>query len=143
MKIFEAVKSALLKGLPDLVKRDLYYRVYDVHYYLYRRADHFVIWSDAKKALIELDVWHCIDLIQDHRDSPYVNLADPCQMANMMVYIIGGELLQKIYGDRSRRLSPDELIVFAHRWFEKNPDGLEDIWENTILGLPDEALEAR
>ena len=59
---------------------------------------------------------------------------------SMVVCITGYELLQAIYGDTeyfgdkwSKQLSDDDLadmLTLAEKWFEENPDGLEEIWEN-------------
>ena len=59
---------------------------------------------------------------------------------SMIVSILGYELLDAIYGDTryfedkwSKQLSDDDLqamLALAEKWFEENPDGLEEIWEN-------------
>ena len=59
---------------------------------------------------------------------------------SMFVNILGYELLEAIYGNTeyfedkwSKQLSADDLadmLTLAEKWFEENPDGLEEIWEN-------------
>ena len=59
---------------------------------------------------------------------------------SMVVCITGYELLEAIYGDTeyfadkwSKQLSDDDLadmLTLAEKWFEENPDGLEEIWES-------------
>ena len=59
---------------------------------------------------------------------------------SMVVCITGYELLQAIYGDTeyfvdkwSKQLSAGELadmLTLAEVWFNENPDGLQEIWEN-------------
>ena len=59
---------------------------------------------------------------------------------SMFVNILGYELLEEIYGDTryfadkwSKQLSADDLadmLTLAEKWFEENPDGLEEIWES-------------
>ena len=59
---------------------------------------------------------------------------------SMFVYIMGYELLQAIYGDTeyfedkwSKQLSADDLadmLTLAEKWFEENPDGLDEILES-------------
>ena len=59
---------------------------------------------------------------------------------SMVANILGYELLEAIYGDTeyfadkwSKQLSADDLgnmLTLAEKWFEENPDGLEEIWQN-------------
>ena len=59
---------------------------------------------------------------------------------SMVANILGYELLEAIYGDTeyfgdkwSKQLSDDDLsamLALAEKWFEENPDGLEEIWES-------------
>ena len=59
---------------------------------------------------------------------------------SMVVCITGYELLEAIYGDTeyfadkwSKQLSADDLadmLTLAEEWFNENPSGLEEIWEN-------------
>ena len=58
----------------------------------------------------------------------------------MVVSILGEALLQAIYGETAYfgtkwndQLSDDELadmLTLAEVWFNENPDGLEEIWQN-------------
>ena len=59
---------------------------------------------------------------------------------SMVVSITGYELLDAIYGDTryfgdkwNEQLSAGDLaamLTLAEQWFEENPDGLQEIWEN-------------
>ena len=59
---------------------------------------------------------------------------------SMFVNILGYELLEAIYGNTeyfadkwSKQLSADDLadmLTLAERWFEENPDGLDEILES-------------
>ena len=59
---------------------------------------------------------------------------------SMIENILGYELLEAIYGDTeyfgdkwSKQLSADDLadmLTLAEKWFNDNPDGLEEIWES-------------
>ena len=59
---------------------------------------------------------------------------------SMVVNILGYELLDAIYDNTeyfadkwSKQLSDDDLqamLTLAEVWFNENPDGLEEIWEN-------------
>ena len=100
-KIFETVKSALVDVLTTL---DRPY-VAELHTHLYK----------------------------DQSGGIYTPLS-------MVVSITGYELLDAIYGDTeyfddkwSKQLSGDDLtamLTLAEQWFEENPDGLQEIWQN-------------
>ena len=139
-KIFETVKSALMDGITRLDRPS----AGDLHGYLYNETQHYIYYASAKEATAELDVWECIGAVQkyeqDHFGEVYTPLSDACRVVNMVVFILGEALLQAIYGETAYfghkwndQLSDDELAaikVLAEKWFEENPDGLEEIWEN-------------
>ena len=139
-KIFETVKSALTDGITRL---DRPYAG-DLHGYLYNETQHYIYYASAKEATAELDVWECIGAVQKYEQGQfgevYTPLSDACRVANMVVYIMGYELMQSIYEGTEyfdekwdEQLSDDELadmLTLAEKWFEENPDGLQEIWEN-------------
>ena len=139
-KIFETVKSALTDGIIRLDRPS----AGDLHGYLYNETQHYIYYASAKEATDELDVWECIGAVQkyeqDHFGEVYTPLSDACRVVNMVVSILGEALLQAIYGETAYfghkwndQLSDDELddmLTLAEKWFEENPDGLQEIWEN-------------
>ena len=139
-KIFENVKSALVDGITRLDRPS----AGDLHGYLYNETQHYIYYASAKEAAAEIDVWECIGVVQkyeqDHFGEVYTPLSDACRVVNMVVSILGEALLQAIYGETAYfgtkwndQLSEDELTVMlaiVEKWFEENPDGLQEIWEN-------------
>ena len=139
-KIFETVKSALTDGITRLDRPC----AGDLHGYLYNETQHYIYYASAKEAAAEIDVWECIGAVQKYEQDQfgevYTPLSDACRVVNMVVYILGEALLQAIYGETAYfctkwndQLSDDELanmLTIAHKWFEENPDGLQEIWEN-------------
>ena len=139
-KIFETVKSALVDGITNL---DRPY-AFDLHNELYGAQQHYIYYATAKEAAAELDTFECIGAVQkyeqDHFGEVYTRLADACQVTNMVVSILGYELLDAIYGDTryfgdkwNEQLSAGDLaamLTLAEQWFEENPDGLQELWEN-------------
>ena len=79
-------------------------------------------------------------LYRDQFGEVYTPLADACRVSNMVVCIMGYELIQSIYGSTeyfvdpwSKQLSDNDLadmLTLAEAWFEENPDGLQEIWES-------------
>ena len=139
-KIFETVKSALVDGITRLDRPS----AGDLHGYLYNETQHYIYYASAKEAAAEIDVWECIGAVQkyeqDHFGEVYTPLSDACRVVNMVGSILGEALLQAIYGETAYfghkwndQLSDDELddmLTLAEKWFEENPDGLQEIWEN-------------
>ena len=139
-KIFETVKSALVDVLTTL---DRPY-AFDLHNELYGAQQHYIYYASAKEATAEISVWECIGAVQKYEQDQfgevYTPLADACRVADMVVSIMGYELLDAIYGDTryfgdkwNDQLSTDDLaamLTLAEEWFEENPNGLEEIWEN-------------
>ena len=139
-KIFETVKSALVDCITSLDRP----HAGDLHASLYNETQHYIYYADAKEAAAEIDVWECIGAVQKYEQDQfgevYTPLSDACRVVNMVVYIMGYELMQAIYGETAYfgtkwndELADDELAELAElaeKWFEENPDGLQEIWEN-------------
>ena len=139
-KIFETVRSALVDNIAQL---DRPYAS-DLHTYLYSEPQHYIYYASAEEAAAELDVWECIGAVQKYEQTQfgevYTPLSDACRVADMVVYIMGYELMQAIYGDTeyfgdkwNDQLSAGDLaamLTLAEVWFNDNPDGLQEIWEN-------------
>ena len=139
-KIFETVKSALTDGITRLDRPS----AGDLHGYLYNETQHYIYYASAKEAAAEIDVWECIGVVQKYEQDQfgevYTPLSDACRVVNMVVAILGEALLQAIYDETAYfghkwndQLSGAELAaikVLAEKWFEENPDGLQEIWEN-------------
>ena len=139
-KLFETVQSALVDNIASLN------RPYagDLHHALYNEPQHYIYYADAEEVTAELDVWECIGVVQtyekDQFGEVYTPLSDACKVCNMVVYIMGYVLLDKIYADTeyfgdkwNDQLSAGELadmLTLAEVWFNENPDGLQEIWEN-------------
>ena len=139
-KIFEIVTSALVDNITSLERP----YAFDLHTSLYSEPQHYIYYASAKEATAELGVFECIGAVQKYEQDQfgevYTRLSDACHVANMVVYILGYELLQAIYGDTeyfgdkwNDQLSAGDLaamLTLAEVWFNENPDGLEGIWES-------------
>ena len=139
-KIFETVQSALVDCITSL---DRPYAG-DLHNELYNETQHYIYYASAEEAAAEIDVWECIGAVQKYEQDQfgevYTPLSDACRVVNMVVYILGEALLQAIYEGTEyfdekwdEQLSDDDLaamLTLAEKWFEENPDGLQEIWQN-------------
>lgn len=147
-KIYEDVKAALLNGLENLIGYENNTCTADLHNELYNSDARYVYYATAKEATAELDVWECIGVVQTYEKEQFgevhTKLSDACKVANMIIYIMGYELLQSIYGNTvyfnekwDEKLTVDdlkEMLAMAEKWFDENSDGLNEIW----LNLPTE-----
>ena len=139
-KIFETVKSALVDNIASLNRP----YAFDLHNELYGAQQHYIYYADDEDVTAELDVWECIGAVQKYEQDQfgevYTPLSDACRVENMVVSIMGYELLEVIYGDTryfcdkwNDQLSAGDLadmLTLAKKWFAENPDGLQEIWEN-------------
>ena len=98
-KLFETVQSALVRSITSL---NLPYTC-DLHHVLYNEPQHYIYYVDAEEVTTELDVWECVGVVQtyeqQHFGEVHTTLSDACKVANMVVYIMGYELLDKIYAE--------------------------------------------
>nr|DAR29819.1 MAG TPA: hypothetical protein [Caudoviricetes sp.] len=70
----------------------------------------------------------------------HTNLANPCEVADALFYIIGSEVFYRIFGETevcgelwNERLTSDDLCSMsdtARRWFETHPDWFEEVWKD-------------
>ena len=135
--IFQTAKAAL-DELPFL---DEPYAC-DLHCDLYNDSEFYIYYAGAEQDLEELGAFAAIGSVQKYEQSNfgevYTDLSDSCRVANMLVYIIGEELLHRIFGDTEyfnekwdSQLTSDDLqrmAEIAERWFEDNPNWYHKIW---------------
>lgn len=139
-KIFETVKAALVDNITEL---DRPY-AFDLHNELYGAQQYYILYAHAKEAAAEIDTWECVGVVQKYEQDQfgevYTRLSDAVGVVNMVVSIMGYELLDAIYGDTryfgdkwNEQLSAGDLVAMltlAEVWFNENPDGLQEIWES-------------
>jgi len=87
-----------LKGGFDEYYCDLHHRVFNTDYYI-------VEVYEAKKALLEYDVWEAIDKVQTYEKDMFgevfTDLSDPVKVINLLFYIIGEETIWEML-DKSK-----------------------------------------
>lgn len=146
MKMFRDVENTLIDGIDNLI--GAHHKVYACNLYneVFNCYDNFIYYTDAKATIAEIDVWKCIGVVQRYEKEYFggvnTDLSDACDVANMVLYIMGGELLRKIYdgtvyfedkwNDELTDEDFKEMLLIAKRWLEENPDGLEKIWIKLI-----------
>lgn len=148
MKMFKEVENTLIDGIDNLIGAG--HKVYacGLHNELFNSYANFIYYTEAKATAAEIDIWECIGVVQryekEHFGDVNTDLSDACDVANMVLYIMGSELIHKIYDgtvyfkDKWNDELTDEdlkgMLVIAERWLVENPDGLVEIWINLING---------
>lgn len=70
----------------------------DLHHYFFNEDYAFIYTSDAPEACEELGTFECIELVRSYEKfnfgEQYTNV-EPSKIANMIVYILGQEILSK------------------------------------------------
>ena len=90
----EAIET-LIKTLDGYTE---YYE--DLHHEAFN-SDYYMIYTDeAERALTQYDVWEALSIVREYEQSNfgevYTDISDPCQLANMLWYIIGENLIYDI-----------------------------------------------
>lgn len=142
MKMFDTVKESILDGLEYLKGKEPY--ACDVHSHLFNEAPPFIYPHRARKVLNELDVFAAIGAVQRwenwHFGKVNTDLAQPADVANMALYILGYETLHEIFGDTvwftdkwNSRLEDEDLdgmLAHAKAWFDERPNGIRAVWDD-------------
>lgn len=104
----------MLAGIED--QNDVY--GCDLHHHLFNEDYAFIYTADAQKACEEIGVFDCIDLVNSYEKFNFGELytdINPFSIANMIVYILGQELLAKSshlnYECWDRRLTSEDIQI--------------------------------
>ena len=69
----------------------------DLHYEVYNSDYFYIYYTDARRVLNEYDVFKAIEEVkeyeQDNFGEVHTDFSNPCEVANMLLYILGEELL--------------------------------------------------
>ena len=92
-------KDAIIESLTD--GYDDYYC--DLHNYLFNEDYHYCYTSEAKKALDEIGVFDAIGVIVEYEKDNFgevnTDFTNPCDVANMLYYIVGEEVLYDLFDE--------------------------------------------
>ena len=119
-------KAAIIESLTD--GYDDYYC--DLHNYLFNEDYHYCYTSEAKKALDEIGVFDAIGVIVEYEKDNFgevnTDFTSPCDVANMLYYIVGEEVLcdlfdgcelwDKVWNDKATKETNEALV----QWLRDN-----------------------
>ena len=125
--MIEDAKAAIIEALTDGEYSGYYC---DLHNELFNTDYHYIYTSDAKKALNEIGVFDAIGVIvkyeKDNFGEILTDLASPCEVANMLYYIVGGEVLcdlfdgcelwDEVRDDKATKETNEALV----KWLKEN-----------------------
>ena len=127
-KIRLKVIGQLIDTLDRFVGCEIY--LADLHFYAFNEDYSFSYTSDAKEFLDEFGVWDAINKVQEYEDDMFgevvTELGDPFKVANMLMYILGEELIYEL-GDYAEKRLTDELIEQYRERLTEVWDGIESI----------------
>lgn len=94
---------------------DAYY--VDLHNEVFN-SDYYVVYThQARELLNQYDVFDAIDLIRDYElnayGETYTDFSDPVQLANMLYFVIGEEVIDNMYSD---------IPEFQEKWDESTDE---------------------
>lgn len=118
---YESMKEEAIEAIIEALS-DNYSGYYcDLHNEVFN-TDYYIIGNyEAKEALKEFDVFEAIELVQNYEKEQfgevYTDLSNPEKLINMVYYIIGDEIICKMY----------EIEEFEENWNELADDELNEI----------------
>lgn len=86
----------------------------ELHYEVYNSDYYYVYYSDARRVLNEYDVFKAIEEVKEYEQGNfgkvYTDFSNPCQVANMLLYILGEELMSELeLYDIDENTTPEEV----------------------------------
>ena len=101
--IFNEVENQLIDALADGTLDGV--STVDMHNVVYNTSPTYVYYEDATRDLEQIGTFLAIQAVMEYEKtnfgepSPAENYGNPCWVANMVVYILGEELIAHVFGD--------------------------------------------
>lgn len=101
--IFNEVEALLIDALADGTLDGV--STVDMHHNVYNQPDTYVYTDDAERALEQIGTFLAIRAVMEYEQDNFGQVApaeqygNPCWVANMVVYILGYELIAHVFSD--------------------------------------------
>lgn len=101
--IFNEVEALLIDALADGTLDGV--STVDMHHNVYNQSDTYVYTDDAERALEQIGTFLAIRAVTEYEQDNFGQVApaeqygNPCWVANMVVYILGEELIAHVFSD--------------------------------------------
>lgn len=115
----------------------------DLHNYLFNEDCAFIYDNEAEEAVNSVNTWSAIRFVKKYEEDNFGECnteIEPCKIANMLVYIYGEFLLNKVkhlHGEAwGRELTAEDLEIIAdqmEQWLEANAPTESDRYTNREL----------
>ena len=96
----EEAKAAIIKALTDEEYSGYYC---DLHNHLFNEVRHYCYTNEAEDDLNAIGVFDAISVIVEYEESEFgeviTAIANPCDVANMLYYIVGEEVLHDLFDE--------------------------------------------
>jgi hypothetical protein len=139
--IFEEVENQLIDALADGALEGV--NVGDVHHVVYNQSETYVYTQDAERDLEQIGTFLAVRTVMEYEQTnlgqtaPALQYGDPCWVANMVVYILGEELVCQVFDPDNNGFPSDVAITpdSAKRYAEmldkalaEEPDLIVHLW---------------
>lgn len=139
--IFEAVENQLIDALADGSLEGV--NVCDVCHVVYDQSDTYVYYEDAERDLEQINTFFAIRTLMEYEQdnigqvAPALQYGDPCWVANMVVYILGEELVGQVFDPDNNgfpcdvAITPDSAKRYAEmldKALAEEPDLISHLW---------------
>ena len=138
--IFNEVESLLIDALDDGTLDGV--STVDMHNVVYNTSPTYVYYEDATRDLEQLGTFLAIQAVMEYEKtnfgepSPAEQYGNPCWVANMVVYILGEELIAHVFGDdadyqNDSDITPELATKYAEmldKALAETPDLISVLW---------------
>lgn len=139
--IFEEVANQLIDALADGSLESV--NVGDVHHVVYNLSETYVYTQDAERDLEQIGTFNAIQTVMQYEQdnfgqtAPAEKYGDPCWVANMVVYILGEELVGQVFDPDNNgfpcdvAVTPDSAKRYAEmldKALAEEPDLIANLW---------------
>lgn len=139
-EIFEMVENLLIDALADGTLDGV--STVDMHNVVYNTSPTYVYYEDATRDLEQLGTFLAIQAVMEYEKtnfgepSPAEQYGNPCWVANMVVYILGEELIAHVFSDdpnwqNDSTITPELATKYAEmldKALAETPDLISVLW---------------
>lgn len=138
--IFEEVENQLIDALADGTLDGG--STVDMHHNVYNQSATYVYTADAERDLEQIGTFNAIQTVMQYEQdnfgqtAPAEQYGNPCWVANMVVYILGEELLAHVFGDDEDYQNDSDITpeiaqrysIMLDKALAEEPDLIVHLW---------------
>lgn len=138
--IFNEVENQLIDALADGTLEGV--STVDMRHEVYNQSETYVYYEDADRDLEQIGTFNAIQTVMQYEQdnfgqtAPAEQYGNPCWVANMVVYILGDELLAHVFGDdedfqNDSDITPEiaqRYSIMLDKALAEEPDLIAHLW---------------